>query len=58
MRIEGVRDFKSIVWLEGLGIHKGIVMGLETPTPTVLLIGKLGGNCFSESILTVHRNLF
>ena len=40
MRIEGVWDFKSIVWLEGLGIHKGIVMGLETPTPTVLLTGE------------------
>ena len=28
MGIEGVQDFKSIVWLGGLGIHKGIVMGL------------------------------
>ena len=40
MGIEGVRDFKSIVWLEGLGIQKGIGMGLETPTPTVLLTGE------------------
>ena len=40
MGIEGVRDFKSIVWLGGLGIDKGIVMGLETPTPTVLLTGE------------------
>jgi hypothetical protein len=40
MGIEGVRDFKSIVWLEVLGIHKGIGMGLETPTPIVLLTGE------------------
>ena len=40
MGIEGVRDFKSIVWLGGLGVHKGIVMVLETPTPTVLLTGE------------------
>ena len=40
MGIEGLQDFKSIVWLEGLGIHKGIVMGLEAPTPTVLLTGE------------------
>ena len=40
MGIEGVRDFKSIVWLEGLRIHKGTAMGLEAPTPTVLLTGE------------------
>ena len=40
MGIEGVRDFKSIVWLEVLGIHKGIGMGLDTPTPTILLTGE------------------
>jgi hypothetical protein len=37
MGIEGVRDFKSIVWLDGLRIHKRIVMGLETASPTVIL---------------------
>ena len=40
MGTEGVRDFKSVVWLEVLGIHKGIGMGLETPTPTALLTGE------------------
>ena len=40
MGVEGVRDFKSIVWLEVLGIHKEVGMGFENPTPTVLLIGE------------------
>ena len=60
MEIEGVRDFKSIVWLGGLEIHKVIVMGFGTPNPTILLTGErveLEGNCFSESILTLHDNL-
>lgn len=36
---EGVRDFKSIVWLGGLGIEKRLGMGIETSTTTVLLTG-------------------
>ena len=40
MGMKGVRDFKSIVWLEGLEIHKKRGMRLETPTPTVLLTGE------------------
>ena len=40
MGMKGVRDFKSIVCFRGLGIHEGISMGLETPTPIVLLTGE------------------
>ena len=40
MGIKGVQDFKSIVWFRGLGIYKGIGMGIETSTSTVLLTGE------------------
>lgn len=40
MGIKRIQDFKSIVWFRGLGIYKGIGMGIETPTFAVLLTGE------------------